>query len=125
MSIEHSAAAGAHSSHLRTYVTGFALSLILTGLAFYLVGHQGFNRTFVLGSIIILALVQLFVQLFFFLHLNSEQGPRWKLLTFGFMAGVLLIVVVGSLWIMNNLNYNMMSPEQLDKTISQGENIGL
>lgn len=124
MSTEHSTAAG-HGNQLRTYTTGFVLSLVLTGLAFYLVGHGGFNRTFVLGSIIILALVQLFVQLFFFLHLNSEQGPRWKLLTFSFMVGVLLIVVVGSLWIMNNLNYNMMSPEQLNQTISQSEGIGL
>ena len=53
------------------------------------------------------------VQLVFFLHLDEESGPRYKLAAFGFMALILLIVVVGSLWIMQHLNYNMthMSPQ--------------
>jgi hypothetical protein len=40
------------------------------------------------------------------------------------MLVVLAIVVAGSLWIMNNLNYHMtMSPNQLDHSIIQDEGV--
>jgi cytochrome o ubiquinol oxidase operon protein cyoD len=56
------------------------------------------------------------VQLIFFLHIGEERGGRWKLLTFVFVLMTLGIIVVGSIWIMNNLNYNM-SPAQVMKYI--------
>jgi len=56
----------------------------------------------------VLATIQLFVQLIFFLHLDREPKPFWNLQVLMFAAGVIVIIVVGSIWIMNNLNYNMM-----------------
>lgn len=99
---------------LTKYIIGFVLSLVLTLVAFYLVEKEllsGTTLVLVLGG---LALVQLVVQLTYFLHLGDEVGPRYKLASFLFMGGILVIVVVGSVWIMDNLNYNMMdmSPQQ-------------
>lgn len=69
----------------------------------------------------ILAFGQFVVQLVYFLHLGTEQKPRWKLLVFWFMIVVVLIVVVGSLWIMYNLNYNMiMPPENMNIQTQKG-----
>lgn len=99
---------------LTKYIIGFVLSLVLTGVAFVLVVNEVLSGLALLWALGGLALVQMVVQLIFFLHLGDEAGPRYKLASFAFMVGILLIIVVGSIWIMNNLNYNMMemSPQQ-------------
>jgi heme/copper-type cytochrome/quinol oxidase subunit 4 len=52
-----------------------------------------------------LAIAQLITQLLFFLHLEKEPKPRWNLLVLSFAVTVAVILVFGSLWIMQNLNY--------------------
>ncbi|HSX02166.1 MAG TPA: cytochrome o ubiquinol oxidase subunit IV [Candidatus Saccharimonadia bacterium] len=107
------------------YVMGFLLSVLLT-LGAYLVvvtPAAGLTRSWIVAVILLLATVQLAVQLYFFLHLGQEAKPRWNLLTFGFMALVLGILVLGSLWIMANLNYHMQSPSQLDHSIIKDEGV--
>ena len=97
----------------RTYVVGFILSIILTLTAFKIVDDgllKGWGLTL---TLIAFAVVQLLVQLLFFLHLDKERKPRQNLMAFAFMAIVLLIIVLGSLWIMDNLNYHVMGPEEI------------
>jgi cytochrome o ubiquinol oxidase subunit IV len=102
---------------VKNYIIGFVGSIILTLLAYGLTVTGGLGRGIVLLVLLgILALSQMVVQLMFFLHLPEEVKPRYKMLSFGAMASILIIVVVGSLWIMNHLNYNMMhmSPQAKD-----------
>ena len=89
------------------YLTGFVLSLLLTFAAYDMVVYKEVSP-WTLPLLGLLAVVQMVVQLVFFLHLGDEVRPRYKLASFVFMAGILLIVIVGSLWIMQNLNENMM-----------------
>lgn len=89
------------------YTIGFVLSLLLTGVAYVLV-VQAPDSPWLLLALGILALVQMVVQLVFFLHLGEEASPRYKIISFSFMGGILFIVVAGSLWIMANLDDNMM-----------------
>ena len=105
---------GATHATLRSYVTGYLLSLLLTVEAYLLVVHHSFSKRVLVGTIVGLALTQFVVQLRFFLHLGRETKPRWKLLAFVFMIIVVAILVFGSLWIMSSLN-NRMSPGQMDK----------
>lgn len=95
------------------YIIGFLLSLGLTLLAYAIVVLELLD-SWAAVVLIVLALAQMIVQLVYFLHLGEEVGPRLKLLSFVFMGVILLIIVVGSLWIMNHLNYNMMemTPDQ-------------
>ena len=95
------------------YAIGFILSLLLTGTAYFLV-IQSSNNPWLLVTLGILALTQMVVQLIFFLHLGEEASPRYKTISFVFMGGIMFIVVAGSLWIMANLDYNMMhmTPEE-------------
>lgn len=86
----------------KSYVVGFALSVILTLLAFAFVVFGGETYWLIVLAILSLAVVQLFVQLYFFLHLNDEGRPRIKLQTFISAAVVVIVVVFGSLWIMDN-----------------------
>lgn len=97
------------------YTIGFVLSLVLTLAAYYYVVLHG-SEMWLLVVLGTLALTQMIVQLVFFLHLGDEVGPRYKLASFLFMLLVLAIVVIGSLWIMANLNYNMMHMGPNEKT---------
>jgi len=54
------------------------------------------------------AIIQIVVHLVFFLHMNTSSEERWNLVALLFTAVIIFIVVVGSLWIMYNLNLNMM-----------------
>lgn len=111
---------------VRTYTIGFGLSLLLTFEAFYIATHQSLGATNATIIVLVLAIVQLLVQLFFFLHLDRAAKAPWNVLMFIFTAVIVSIVVFGSLWIMNNLNYHMgqrMTPQQTDNYIKHDEGI--
>jgi cytochrome o ubiquinol oxidase operon protein cyoD len=97
----------ARHGSLESYVTGFVLSLVLTLAAYFAVVNDVLKGKAVIAAIIVLAIAQLLVQLVFFLHIDRERKPRHMLLIFLFMLIVLAIVVGGSLWIMEGLDYNM------------------
>lgn len=93
---------------LKAYAIGFILSLLLTGLSFFIVIQKELSGPTLVYTILGLAFVQAIVQLLFFLHVGQEPKPRWETLVFLFMVLILLIIVIGSLWIMNDLNDRMM-----------------
>lgn len=105
----------------KSYVVGFILSVVLTLIAFYVVANQSLGSSGLRLLVLFLAVVQLFVQVAFFLHLGKESKPRWNLIVFGFAVMVVFIVVVGSLWIMNNLDYHHETPQQTNRTIIEDE----
>jgi cytochrome o ubiquinol oxidase operon protein cyoD len=110
----------------KTYAIGFGLSLLLTLAAYFPVsrhvhsGHLIYSDRSLIVAVITLAITQLFVQLVFFLHLGRESKPRWNLVVFLFAALVVLILVLGTLWIMWNLNYHM-APIPSDQQIIHDE----
>ncbi len=105
------------------YVTGFVLSVLITLTAYFFVVNGLWTKEVLIYIVMALAVVQLVVQLIFFLHLG--KGSTWKLVTFVFALLVVLIVVVGSLWIMYNLDYNMMhmSPDEMHQYMEENEGI--
>lgn len=109
---------------LRLYVVGFAWSVLLTLGAYVAVVSHMLARRDLIIYIMILAIIQVWVQLYFFLHLGSEPKPRWNIWTFLFMSLILLIIVIGSLWIMHNLNYNMMSSHETNEYMLKESNKG-
>ena len=103
----------------KSYLNGFLLSLALTLGAYFAVSQK---IAYVLPLILILAVAQLFVQAVYFLHLNQGQDRVWNSVVFVATAGMIFIVVLGSLWIMSHLNYNMM-PMQMQEYIIKEEGI--
>lgn len=98
---------------LRSYTVGFILSVALTFGAYYVVVHHLVPNAAV-PFLIGLAMLQLLVQLLFFLHLGREASPRWNTLAFLFSFTIVAILVVGSLWIMYHLDYSHdLSPAQV------------
>lgn len=107
---------------LYAYTIGFVISVGLTLIAYavvqkHLVGeYVSYGARAIILFILGLAVVQLIVQLFFFLHLGREEQPKWNTQMFLYMTLMLLILVIGSIWIMDNLNYNMMpSHDEVNK----------
>lgn len=97
-----------------SYVTGYILSLICTLTAYLLVIHFSLSKWVLIYVLAGLAIIQFLVQMKLFLHLGIEAKPKLKLIVFGFMILVVLILVFGSLWIMYNLNYRMPTQSQID-----------
>lgn len=108
------------TSSILSYTIGFAASVGLTLLAFFAVQqytnteYSSYSSNSIILLIMALATIQLAVQLAFFLHLGSENKPRLNLMSFTFMLTVVGIVVIGSLWIMNHLDYHHMTPKDVD-----------
>lgn len=95
-----------------SYIYGFFLSAFLTVGAYLLVVSQFFRGNLLVVCILISALLQLTVQLYFFLHLGREPKNNWNLVFFITTAALILVIVIGSIWIMHNLNYRM-TPQQI------------
>jgi len=96
------------------YITGFILSVLFTFFAYEFVVNHYIGGVGLIIIVVTLAVMQLIVQLIFFLHLGRGKESKWNLAAFLFMLMILVILVAGSLWIMYNLNYNMMSPDQMN-----------
>ncbi len=100
--------AGAHHGSVKTYLTGFILSVILTVIPFWMVMNGSASHVAILGTVLVTAVVQILVHLVCFLHMNTSSEERWNLVAFVFTVLIIAILVVGSIWIMWSLNYNMM-----------------
>jgi cytochrome o ubiquinol oxidase operon protein cyoD len=99
-----------HANHgtVKSYIIGFLLSLILTFGSFGLLMVEGVPRGWILPGIMVLCVVQLLVQLVFFLHMGTSESQRDNLQAFIFAVFVIAIIVAGSLWVLHNMNANMM-----------------
>lgn len=107
----------------KIYIAGLVLSVALTLTAFKVVDDGRLGGNGLIAILLGFAIVQLFVQLVFFLHFGREGRPRWNTAAFGFMAIVLVILVGGTLWIMYSLNYHMGHPADYEKHILEDEGI--
>lgn len=103
---------------LKSYATGFLVSVALTLAAYALVVAGAMSGWTLAAAVLALAFVQLVVQMLFFL---PGSGQRWNLGTFVAAVGLILIIVTGSIWIMSHLNYRMTSsPSEMQRYI-QGQ----
>lgn len=92
-----------------TYIVGFVLAVILTVIPFWM-AMTGQPNFFIL---VVFAVVQVIVHVVCFLHINGAAAQRWNLMTFIFAVATILIIVIGSVWVMENSMRNMMSDKQL------------
>jgi cytochrome o ubiquinol oxidase operon protein cyoD len=95
---------------LKSYLVGLIACLILTSASFLIVTQGLLTGQALIYALVGLAFTQAIFQLMCFLHEGQEASPRWETLVFYFMILVLLIIVIGSLWIMADLNKRVMPP---------------
>lgn len=113
---------------LRSYITGFAVSVTLTLMAFGLVllhaytGHAFPTHTGAKAAFVVLALLQLGVQLAYFLHIGKERKTHWNVAALGFTLFIVAVVVGGTLWIMHNVHHAGASEIPFDNGVISAEN---
>jgi cytochrome o ubiquinol oxidase operon protein cyoD len=93
----------------KSYLVGFALSVVLTAIPFWLVMTGLLTPTATAVAVVGSAVVQILVHTVCFLHVNTQSEGGWTLLAYVFTAVILLILIAGSIWIMYHLNTIMMT----------------
>nr|WP_314542865.1 cytochrome o ubiquinol oxidase subunit IV [uncultured Massilia sp.] len=105
--VDHDDHLEAHGS-MKDYTIGFILAVILTVIPFWLVmTHQlapDTTKFVILGF----AAVQVVVHMVYFLHMNSKSEGGWNMMAMILTIILLVIVLVGSIWVMYHMNANMM-----------------
>lgn len=99
---------GASKGTLKSYLTGFVLSLILTAVPFALVMSAAWSYTAVVSGIFGAGIVQILVHLHYFLHLDTSSAARWNVLALLFTLTIMVLFVGGTIWIMFDLYHRMM-----------------
>ncbi|MEO8691545.1 MAG: cytochrome C oxidase subunit IV family protein [Candidatus Saccharimonas sp.] len=96
------------------YTFGYVASAGLTLIIYVIASLDAWREAVIAVVALAAAVLQLVVQSRFFLHLKRDKEMSWQLGSYIFAWVMLLIVVIGSLWVMFNLNYNMgMSPDEM------------
>jgi cytochrome o ubiquinol oxidase operon protein cyoD len=101
------------SSGALIYTTGFVLAVILTAISFWVANTSLIWPPGVGLGLAVLAIAQMGVHLVFFLHITTAPDSTNNVLALAFGVLIVILVVAGSLWIMANLNNNMMPPPEL------------
>ncbi len=99
---------GASFGSLRSYVTGFIVSIILTTAAFGMVVGALQPQGLVLTGIIGAGIAQILVHLHYFLHLNTSSSARWNILALLLTLLIMVLFIGGTLWIMYHLNHRLV-----------------
>jgi cytochrome o ubiquinol oxidase operon protein cyoD len=98
------------SGSFGTYTAGLAFALLLTGASFIVSQTNLLWEPGVPAGLAVLAIAQMGVHLVFFLHISTGPDNTNNVLALAFGVLIVTLVVSGSLWIMANLNANMVSP---------------
>jgi cytochrome o ubiquinol oxidase operon protein cyoD len=106
----------------QSYIIGFLLSLVFTFIPYYLVVNKAVAGNALLVTILGFAVLQMLIQVFFFLHLGRGPKPFYNVVFFAFTVGTILVVVGGSIFIMNNL-YSLMGSAEVTTKLAENEAI--
>jgi cytochrome o ubiquinol oxidase subunit IV len=101
------------SSGFIVYTIGVVLAVVLTATSFWVANTSLLWPPGVPLGLVVLAIAQMGVHLVFFLHITSGPENTNNVLALAFGVLIVIIVAAGSLWIMTNLNDNMMLPPEL------------
>ncbi|OPB30489.1 cytochrome o ubiquinol oxidase subunit IV [Bartonella sp. WD12.1] len=121
----------AHNPSTISYLVGFILAVFFTLGSFIPVMYGMLDSWAVSTKVIYLigmALIQIVVQIVFFLHLNSGPDAKWNWITLWFAAMCVFIIIGGTWWAISHLNYNMMGgsgriivPKVLEMNVTEPE----
>lgn len=93
---------------LLIYTIGLFLAVILTATSFWVANTSLLWAPGVAIGLVVLAIAQMGVHLVFFLHITTGPDNTNNVLALAFGILIVLLVLAGSLWIMRDLDANMM-----------------
>ena len=107
------ASAPAEPSGVLVYTTGLVLAVILTAVSFWVANTSLLWGPGVAMGLVVLAIAQMGVHLVFFLHITTGADNTNNVLALAFGLLIVFLVMAGSIWIMNNLNDNLMPAHEM------------
>ena len=96
------------SGSFAMYTVGLAFAFLLTGASFIVSQTNLLWEPGVPAGLAVLAIAQMGVHLVFFLHISTGPDNTNNVIALAFGLLIVTLVVSGSLWIMANLNTNML-----------------
>ena len=95
---------------LRTYLIGLGLATVMTIASFWAAQTHLIYGPGISVAIVVLAIAQMGIHLVFFLHITTGPESTNNVLALAFGLLIVFVVVVGSIWIVSDLNQNMLMP---------------
>jgi cytochrome o ubiquinol oxidase subunit IV len=96
------------------YTIGLFLAVILTATSFWAANTSLLWAPGVSLGLAVLAIAQMGVHLVFFLHITTGPDNTNNVLALAFGVLIVVLVVSGSLWIMWDLDHNMMPVQPMN-----------
>jgi cytochrome o ubiquinol oxidase operon protein cyoD len=106
-------AEGGIAQRVLGYLIGLGLAILLTATSFFIAGTDLVWQPSIPVALVVLAIAQMGVHLVFFLHITTGPDNTNNVLALAFGVLIVFLVIGGSLWIMANLNHNMMPMDQI------------
>jgi cytochrome o ubiquinol oxidase operon protein cyoD len=103
----------ATSSGAFVYTIGLLLAVLLTAVSFWVTNTSLLWAPGIPLGLAVLTIAQMGVHLVFFLHITTGPDNTNNVLALAFGVLIVILVVAGSIWIMTNLNDNMLPPADL------------
>ena len=101
------------------YTIGLFLAVVLTATSFWVANTSLLWPPGVALGLAVLAIAQMGIHLVFFLHITTGPDNTNNVLALAFGVLLVILVIAGSLWIMTNLNANMMPSDGMMTTHGQ------
>jgi cytochrome o ubiquinol oxidase subunit IV len=96
-----------------SYLIGLGFAALLTIVSFFIARTTLVWEPSIPVALIVLAIAQMGVHLVFFLKITTGPDNINNVMALAFGALIVLLLLVGSLWIMEHLNHNMMPMDQI------------
>ena len=103
------------SQRLIGYGVGLALAILLTVTSFFVAGTDLVWQPSIPVALVVLAIAQMGVHLVFFLHITTGPDNTNNVMALAFGVLIVVLLIGGSLWIMANLDHNMLPMDQIMK----------
>jgi cytochrome o ubiquinol oxidase operon protein cyoD len=98
---------------LSTYLIGLGLAVLLTAVSFFIARTTLVWQPSIPVALAVLAVAQMGIHLVFFLHITTGPDNENNVLALAFGVLIVLLVIIGSMWIIAHLNHNMMPMDQV------------
>jgi cytochrome o ubiquinol oxidase operon protein cyoD len=104
---------GAEPHSVSVYLIGLGLASLLTCVSFFICGTTLVWTPSIPVALAVLAVAQMGVHLVFFIHITTGPDNTNNVMALAFGVLIVMLVMGGSLWIMDHMNRNMMPMTQI------------
>jgi cytochrome o ubiquinol oxidase subunit IV len=101
------------SEGVGSYLIGLGLATALTLVSFFIARTTLVWEPSIPVALAVLAIAQMGVHLVFFLHITTGPDNVNNVMALAFGVLIVFLIIAGSLWIMANMNHNMLPMDQI------------